>query len=552
MIRRLLPLLAFAILSTLALADEKSDWDTLRKNDAPLPSRMQAARLIAERVKNDSASGKVVTDFVDLGTKANTPPELKTALSDAISLCNNPDAGKALAKHVGQGQPAERGWILRSARGIATSPDLDKAIMAKGLTDEDLKNRQDAVQLLVDHKYTAAIPAFEGVLKAGKDTELMGPIVGGISEMLTGGPQWADWETRLVTYARDKNDATRRAALAALSKTKNVSYLDLFIESLASTDWSTRALCVAFLEKTTSKKGLGAIIDQMKKEPPGTRMNAECYGALERLSGMKFGDKAEDWATWWKNSEATFEFPKNSGAAKTEGKRPKGYESGTSVAQFYGIEIESKRVCFVIDISGSMNEAVADTSAGGGSRFDVAKRELNKIIDELPPGSLFNIVTFSTDVETWLERIGDLPKGVGTKGGAKKGPSTGGKKDDKKDEKEKDDKQKAKEAEEAKKLDEALRAKAHEYVNRLAANGGTNIYDALEAAFEDPEVDTIFFLTDGQPNFGREIDPTMIREAVQRWNETRKIKINTISIGTDFDLLKWIAADNGGDHKFFE
>src|SRR6185436_13023625 len=100
------------------------------------------------------------------------------------------------------------------------------------------------------------------------------------------------------------------------------------------------------------------------------------------------------------------------------------------------IEIDSKRVCFVIDISGSMKEPTQDASAPGTERIEVAKRELMKIIDELPPASLFNIITFNSDVQSWLDHIGDLPGSLGTGQGAPKGPSTGaGKKDKDKDEK---------------------------------------------------------------------------------------------------------------------
>jgi uncharacterized protein YegL len=103
-----------------------------------------------------------------------------------------------------------------------------------------------------------------------------------------------------------------------------------------------------------------------------------------------------------------------------------------------------------------------------------------------------------------------------------------------------------------KEVDDNLRAKARKYVDKLEAEGGTNIHDALERAFEDKKLDTIFFLTDGEPSFGREIDPVKIREAVQRWNLSRKIKICAISIGTDMDLLKNLAADSGGEYRFFK
>jgi Mg-chelatase subunit ChlD len=268
-----------------------------------------------------------------------------------------------------------------------------------------------------------------------------------------------------------------------------------------------------------------------------------------RLTGMNFADRAADWAAWWQKNEPTFEFPS---ASSTPASRPR-FESETKVVQFYGIEVESKRVCFVVDISGSMKEEMKEGADQGTSRLEVAKRELKKIIDGLSPGTLFNIVTFSSDVEAWLDEVGDLPVGLGgKKADDKRAPTTGGAPAATPADKEKDEKQKAKDAEAQKKIDDQLRAKARKYVDKLEADGGTNIHDALERAFEDKKLDTIFFLTDGEPSFGREIDPVKIREIVQRWNETRKIKICAISIGSDMDLLKNLAADSGGEYRFFK
>ena len=551
MIQRLLALLFVVALSPFASADLKEEWDTLKKHEAPLPSRMAAAKLIAERANKDKECGKIANDFIELGLKANTPPELRSVLCDALSSCPSDEGAKALMKHIGQGQPTERGWVVRAARGM-TWPELDKALASKALTDDDSDIRQLTVDVLVQHKFAGAIPAFEAILKAGKDTDVLGPVVTGISKLQTGTPGWDGWETRLVEYAKSKNDTIRRAALAVVAQEKNVAQLDLFLEALGNADWSTRALALGFLEKCGSKKAVGAIIEQMRREPTGTRMSIECERALARMSGMNFGDRVEDWATWWKNTEATFEFPKSSGNAKTAGPRPPRLDTGTGVAKFYGIEIESKRVIFVIDISGSMMDPTKDPVAPGTPRIEVAKRELAKIVDELPPGSLFNIITFNDSVEGWLDHIGDLPSNLGPGTGGKKGgkaPATG---DPKKDEKPKDDAEKKRDDEKQKKLDDALRAKAKEYVSRLSANRGTNIYDAFEKAFDDPVVDTIFFLTDGLPSVGEETDPQLIREAVARWNLTRKIKINTIAIGFNFDYLHSISSDSGGEHKYLE
>lgn len=549
--KKILSSLCFALLlAPLCFGDSKEDWETLKKNDPNLlQQRMQAAKLIAERAKQAKECGKIAAEFIDIANKANTPPPLRTALSDALATCDSEDTAKALMQNVGKGQPTERAWTVRTARGI-TSPDLDKAILQRALNDEDPVIREAAVEVLVEHKYLPAIPAFEAILKSAKDTDLLGPIVSGITRMLNGSAGWADWEGRLVEYAKSKSELVRRAALASLSIQKNVQHIDIFLTALDDPDWSTRALAVAFLEKCGAKQAVGAIIARFGKEEKGTRMHAEILAALGRLSGMNFGDKADEWATWWKNNESTFEFPKSSGKAKTEGRKQPKLDTGTSVAQFYGIEVDSKRVCFVIDISGSMKEPTRDATSPGTPRIDVAKRELVKIVEQLPPGSLFNIVTFNSDVESWLDHIGDLPGNLGGKTKPPKGPTTGDAKKDK--EKPKDEAEKKRDADKQKQLDDALRAKAKEYVERQGANGGTNIYGAFEAAFDDPNVDTIFFLTDGNPSDGRELDPTIIRESVARWNAVRKIKINTIAIGTDFEYLKGVSQDSGGEHKFFE
>ncbi|MBL8859181.1 MAG: HEAT repeat domain-containing protein [Planctomycetes bacterium] len=546
MSRLLFPLLALFALAVFASADEKSDWDILGRKSAPPVQRKQAAKSLVDAARKAGTCEKVANGMIAIALDSETYPEIKVAISEAIVACDCDGVRKLIAKKIGKGRAEDRTWYLQTASGFA-APEIDKMVLEKGLTDDKLENRADAAAILVQHKVPGTREAFEAILRAGKDTQLFGGIITHISTLTQGGADWSEWETRLVGYATDKNDDVRRAALAALAQDKNPAHIELFKAQAASADWSTRALVLEYLENIRTKDGLGAIVAQLANEPRGTRMNAECVSALMRLSGMNFADRAEDWAGWWQKNEAAFELSKPTVGPRTP--RPKGYESGTKVVQFYGIEVESKRVCFIIDISGSMREKMKGGEDDGLERIDVAKRELGKIIDALQPGTLFNIVTFNSDVEAWLDQVGDVPVGLGGKKAEldkRSNPSTGGT-----NAPEKDEKQRQKDAEAQKKLDDLLRAKAHKYVDKLEAEGGTNIHDALERAFKDEHLDTIFLLTDGEPSFGREVDPVRIREAVQRWNVTRKIKLSTISIGKDFDLLKWLAEDSGGENRYF-
>jgi predicted protein tyrosine phosphatase len=86
-------------------------------------------------------------------------------------------------------------------------------------------------------------------------------------------------------------------------------------------------------------------------------------------------------------------------------------------------------------------------------------------------------------------------------------------------------------------------------VKRLVADSNTNIFDAIELAYKDPEVDTIYLLTDGEPTTGRLVAPEDILDEVLRWNRQRQIVIHCIGIGTDADLLKRLAQESGGTYK---
>jgi Mg-chelatase subunit ChlD len=99
-------------------------------------------------------------------------------------------------------------------------------------------------------------------------------------------------------------------------------------------------------------------------------------------------------------------------------------------------------------------------------------------------------------------------------------------------------------------LDDDNRDRLLRIAKALPLGGGTNIFDALEQAFADPGIDTIYLLTDGQPSAGRLRTTEDITEEVRRWNRTRQIVIHGISIGLDSELLKRLAAENGGSYKY--
>jgi len=60
------------------------------------------------------------------------------------------------------------------------------------------------------------------------------------------------------------------------------------------------------------------------------------------------------------------------------------------------------------------------------------------------------------------------------------------------------------------------------------------------------DVDTIFLLSDGVPGLGKFVTTPDILRAVRRENQIRRIMIHCVAIGTESELLRQLAAENGG------
>ena len=88
--------------------------------------------------------------------------------------------------------------------------------------------------------------------------------------------------------------------------------------------------------------------------------------------------------------------------------------------------------------------------------------------------------------------------------------------------------------------------------------GKTNSYDALMSALGvtakkgatgdyEVDVDTIFFLSDGRPSYGKFIDTADILREVNEANQLRRIVIHTIALGEfQKDFMRRLAQENGG------
>jgi len=164
--------------------------------------------------------------------------------------------------------------------------------------------------------------------------------------------------------------------------------------------------------------------------------------------------------------------------------------------------VRSDRVVFVVDVSGSMNQPFG---TGGGTRLDEAKRQLVRVLGLLPKKAKVNVVAFGNGAVTLADTLQTI--------------------------------------------DEKRRKAAEEWTKALECRGATNVFAAMQRAFADLEVDTIFLLTDGQPSTGEITAPGPLADAIAAWNLGRGVRIHTVAIGGKSDFLERLARDSGGEHS---
>ncbi|MGK0203409.1 MAG: hypothetical protein ACI89X_002732 [Planctomycetota bacterium] len=332
--------------------------------------------------------------------------------------------------------------------------------------------------------------ALAAVLKKGH--ELTSPIA--LDALHVMRREQAAWHDQLLQLSKHRRATIRTAALRALCSTKAnpEQLLEAAKNNLRDRDWQVRAAAISLVVATRSTESPPLLFSMLDKE--AARMKEDVRTALRDLTGLQFGTLSE-WQKWWTKEGATFK-PRNALAGLP------GRDGDKQTVSYWNIPVRSDRVTFIVDVSGSMAKPFG---TGSGTRLAEAKRQLADVLDRLPKKAKINIVTFGGDAKSLFPKLQALGK--------------------------------------------KQRKTADAHIEETFAKGPTNVHDALEAAFQDRDVDTIFLLTDGRPSAGPVVEPTALADEVARWNVSRSIVIHTIAIGEKSAFLARLAKDAGGEHS---
>ncbi len=289
--------------------------------------------------------------------------------------------------------------------------------------------------------------------------------------------------------------------------------------ALGRSGWQVQLAVARAIEAIDSPVSIRFLLDAL--EDSKGRMKAELNSVLVSLTGINKHGHADLWREWWGKAEEGFEEARPSRAERRR-KTQTARQGREGPSTFYGIQVRSKRLIFVLDRSGSMagpsrwkqkggmaTAGAAEDSGAGGRKIDVCRSELKRVLRSLPEDARFAILYYNRDGIRF-------PR----KGLAVSTPGT-------------------------------VR-KACRFLDQVQPLGATNIYDMLEEAMSgkwEDQVDTVFLLSDGLPNCGQVEVPDEIAGEIRRVNAEANVRIHTVNVGggvTNRRFMQRLAEENDG------
>lgn len=386
--------------------------------------------------------------------------------------------------------------VLRSAAGhAAKDPALLQFLITKGLEDTRPGARDAAIALLAEAPKDAIQLLVAKIRKNLADPKKRSlDLVLGLHELLAREPSWTH---DCLQLAANKDPETRILGLSLLYDIGCDFAVAHAQQSLGAKEWPLRSMAYRYLTKCRDVASIPLLIARWDREEG--RLQAELPEALFAHTATRCWSKRE-WEAWWDKHKVGFVLPH---LETVRAAKPGGGGGGNTVS-YHDIPLVSARAAFLVDRSGSMSASLGTDKKY--NRLQAAKDQLRKVVEALPKTHQINLIAYDDKIDALWDRL--------------------------------------------RPLNDENRGELVQRVERLQLGGGTNIFDALERAFQDPTVDTIYLLTDGEPSTGRLVVPDAIADEVRRWNRSRQVVIHCIGLGIDSRLLKRLAAESGGEYRY--
>lgn len=377
-------------------------------------------------------------------------------------------------------------WRAARKRALGAASQGDGRALAAALDDVARDDSARAVELVLQlgtvttdgTSYAAAVKAL-GAMRSGEATAKLG-------ERLA--QKKLDPRARILLLdavsARDDEESARGLGTALEAKEPEVLRVALAAVRKRRPKEAIEPLFGLFGRLCSGKEADGLLATGVRE-------------ALWELTGQSY-ETEDDWRKWWAVANREFRprtgdaGPPPAGTTQREKPRP----------TFFGTELRSDRLVFVIDISGSMEAE---------DRIGRAKTQLAQAIDALVPTARFTVVAFSSGCRLWERALV---------------PAT-----------------------------PQNRQKAVEFVRGLTPTGNTLTLGAMKAAFELEGADAIVLLSDGFPTetnhtTNQPMQNDEVLAEIAGLNRFKRWRIDTFGFASSQmgDFMQRLAEGTGGTY----
>jgi HEAT repeat protein len=239
----------------------------------------------------------------------------------------------------------------------------------------------------------------------------------------------------------DEDGGVRCALLGAVPGIYNLEVVQRSQAALRDVDWRPRMQAVDNLNRP-EKVAVDGLVMATKDGRPVVADRATRY--LRTLTGKDIRDPGQ-WAAWWKANREDFEFPE--GEEFEEEKKKE-----TKTVSFNQIPLVSDHVAFLMDRSIQMKAHLQSASM---SKDAASYKELKDVLSKMHGRLVFNVYCYREDVKVFAKKPVQC--------------------------------------------DEKQQKKALAFVGKQKTKGQKDIWKLLEMVVSDPDIDTAYLLSSGEP-----------------------------------------------------
>lgn len=329
-----------------------------------------------------------------------------------------------------------------------------------------------------------------------------------------------------VAKDRRADDMAKIAAIEALvplhatNADKALEFAAQFVTDAGS--WRARATAMDALVHMWDKRAIPLLIARLEAETG--RLKLDAFLRLRFLTAREAGMDPAPWKTWWNAQGANFQLRQKPEPG------PLGYDftstdfgNERASAAFFNIPVVTKSLYFIFDASGSMGNP-ATNRPGSPRKIEYAAAKARETLDNLPDDARYNLVLYryfsAYPPRTALEvafpdrplRDNETPPLVP--------------------------------------VNRRTTQRVEDFIRSIQIGGWGDYWGTINAAMQNPDVDTVFFLTDGKPTRGEYIRTDEFLAALKERNRFRRLVVNTVvttgGVGGDADFMKKLAIATGG------